>query len=242
MLGTATELRKQVVTLYKSRLGKNKYTQGADRGCFFGKPEGINPGYSDCSSSIRAVYKLVLGVDIGSNTDAQVRSKRGTVVDTTTGLYPNEDNLRPGDTLYFKGNSSHAEGVGHVELYIGKGKCAGHGSGIGPKVHNLRSYCHGRGATKRYYKAIRWIQDDDEPTVPADTVVPANPVNTKGSVLVTGGSVWIRAGASKETAGLGIVHKGDVLSRRGNDATGWNGVMYEGIKAYISAKYSQVTD
>ena len=232
---SATELRNQVVALYKSRMSKNKYTQGADRGCFFGKPEGTNPGYSDCSSSVRAVYKRVLGVDIGSNTDAQVRSKRGTVVDTTTGLYPNEDNLRPGDTLYFKGNSSHTEGVGHVELYIGKGQCAGHGSGIGPKVHNLRNYCRGRGATKRYYKAIRWIQDDSEPDV-----VPADPVTTKGSVLVTGGSVWIRSGASKETDGLGIVHKGDVLKRSGADATGWRGVVYEGQNAFITAKYSSI--
>ena len=237
---TATELRKKVVTLYKSRLSKSKYTQGADRGCFFGKPEGTNPGYSDCSSSIRAVYKRVLGVDIGSNTDAQVRSKRGTVVDTTTGLYPNEDNLRPGDTLYFKGNSSHTESVGHVELYIGKGQCAGHGSGMGPKDKNLRNYCRGRGTTKRYYKAIRWIQDDNEPTVPADPVVPANPVTTNGSVLVTGGSVWIRAGASKETDGLGIVHKGDVLKRSGSDASGWRGVVYEGQNAFISAKYSSI--
>ncbi len=233
---SATELRNQVVTLYKSRLSKNKYTQGADRGYFFGKPEGTNPGYSDCSSSVRAVYKRVLGVDIGGNTDAQVRSKRGTVVDTTTGLYPDEANLRPGDTLYFKGNNSHTEGVGHVELYIGKGQCAGHGSGIGPKVHNLRNYCRGRGVTKRYYKAIRWIPDDTTPDV-----IPADPVTTKGSVLVTGGSVWIRVGASKETAGLGIVHKGDVLKRSGSDATGWNGVVYEGRKAFISAKYSKVT-
>ena len=233
---TATELRNQVVTLYKSRLSKNKYTQGADRGYFFGKPEGTNPGYSDCSSSVRVVYKRVLGVDIGSNTDAQVRSKRGTVVDTTTGLYPNEDNLRPGDTLYFKGNNSHTEGVGHVELYIGKGQCAGHGSGIGPKVHNLRNYCRSRGSTKRYYKAIRWIPDDT-----TSDVIPANPVATAGNVLVTGGSVWIRAGAGKKTTGLGIVHKGDALKRSGSDATGWNGVIYEGRKAYISAKYSKVT-
>ncbi len=240
MLDTATELRNQVVTLYKSRLSKNKYTQGADRGCFFGKPEGTNPGYSDCSSSVRAVYKRVLGVDIGGNTDAQVRSKRGTVVDTTTGLYPNEDNLKPGDTLYFKGNNSHTEGVGHVELYIGKGQCVGHGSGIGPKVHNLRNYCRGRGTTKRYYKAIRWIQDDATPDDQTQPIMPADPV-TLGSVLVTGGSVWIRAEAGKESDALGIVHKGDVLSRSDNDATGWNGVVYEGQNAFISAKYSKVT-
>lgn len=233
---SATELRNQVVGLYKSRLSKNKYTQGADRSCFFGKPEGTNPGYSDCSSSIRAVYKRVLGVDIGSNTDAQVRSKRGTVVDTTTGLYPNEENLRPGDALYFKGNNNHTEGVGHVELYIGKGQCAGHGSGTGPKVYNLRNYCRGRGAAKRYYKAIRWIADD------SDAVVPVDPVATDGSVLVTGGSVWIRAGASRETNGLGIVHKGDVLKRTGVDADGWNGVMYEGRAAFVSAKYSRLAD
>ena len=238
---TATELRNQVVTLYKSRLSKNKYTQGADRGYFFGKPEGTNPGYSDCSSSVRVVYKRVLGVDIGSNTDAQVRSKRGTVVDTTTGLYPNEDNLRPGDTLYFKGNNSHTEGVGHVELYIGKGQCAGHGSGIGPKVHNLRNYCRSRGSTKRYYKAIRWIPDDDGSTVPTEPIIPADPVTVAGNVLVTGGSVWIRAGVGKGTTGLGIVHKGDVLKRSGSDATGWRGVIYKEQNAFISAKYSKVT-
>src|SRR5574344_2018584 len=147
---TAQEKRAKVVSLYKSRVGKNQYTQGADRNCFWGKPSGTNPGYSDCSSSVRAVYKNVLGVDIGSNTDAQVRSRRGTVVDTTTGLYPNEENLRPGDCLYFKSN--HTEGVGHVEMYIGNGKCAGHGSGMGPKVHNMRNYCRGRGAAKHYYK------------------------------------------------------------------------------------------
>ena len=39
----------------------------------------------------------------------------------------------------------------------------------------------------------------------------------------------------------GIVHKGDALKRSGSDATGWNGVIYEGRKAYISAKYSKVT-
>ena len=230
---SATELRNQVVALYKSRMSKNKYTQGADRGCFFGKPEGTNPGYSDCSSSVRAVYKRVLGVDIGSNTDAQVRSKRGTVVDTTTGLYPNEDNLRPGDTLYFKGNSSHTEGVGHVELYIGKGQCAGHGSGRGPKVHNLRNYCRGRGTAKRYYKAIRWIPDDEtEPTVPT--------TGPQGTVIITGGSVWVRSGAGKETEALGVVRKGDKLKRSGTDADGWRSVVYHGQNAFVNAKYSAI--
>ena len=231
---SATELRNQVVALYKSRMSKNKYTQGADRGCFFGKPEGTNPGYSDCSSSVRAVYKRVLGVDIGSNTDAQVRSKRGTVVDTTTGLYPNEDNLRPGDTLYFKGNSSHTEGVGHVELYIGKGQCAGHGSGTGPKVHNLRNYCRGRGQSKRYYKAVRWIPDDEE-------ISPATPTTgQQGTVVITGGSVWVRSGAGAANAKLGVVHKGDVLNRTGADTDVWRGVNYGGQAAFVSARYSAI--
>ncbi len=156
---TAEEQRAEVRRLFLSRKGKNKYTQGSNRVYFWGKPEGKNPGYSDCSSSIRAVYKKVLGIDIGSNTAAQVKSKRGVIVDTTSGLYPNEDNLKVGDCLYFKGNSAHTESVGHVELYTNKGQCTGRGSGIGPKVHTLRSYCRSRGKAKRYYKAIRWIQE-----------------------------------------------------------------------------------
>ncbi|MDD3512449.1 MAG: NlpC/P60 family protein [Synergistaceae bacterium] len=227
---TAQETRSRIVALYKSRQRKNRYTQGANRGYFFGKPEGMNPGYSDCSSSVRAVYKRVLGVDIGSNTDAQVRSKRGTVVDTTTGLYPNEANLRPGDTLYFKGNNSHTEGVGHVELYIGNGQCAGHGSGTGPKVHNLRNYCRRRRRSKRYYKAIRWIPDDD--------AIPTT--GQQGTVVITGGSVWIRSGPGKKTAKLGVVHKGDVLNRTGADTDGWRAVNYEGQAAFVSARYSAI--
>ncbi len=225
---TATEKRKEIVRLYLSRKGKNSYTQGPDRVFFFGKPEGAAKGYSDCSSSIRAVYLKLLGLDIGGNTEAQVLSKKGFVVDRSDGLYPNEANLKVGDTLYFKGNTNHAEGVGHVEIYTAKGQCAGHGSGIGPNVHNLRSYCQQRGKARRYYKAIRWIADD-----PADKPSPGQKVE------VTGDTVYVRVGAGVNQKVLGTVKKGALLSCKGTDADGWFAVEYQGAQAYISAKYSR---
>ncbi|MDL2205471.1 NlpC/P60 family protein [Eubacteriales bacterium OttesenSCG-928-N13] len=225
---TAAEKRKEIVRLYLSRKGKNNYTQGANRGYFFGKPEGKNPGYSDCSSSVRAVYLKLLNIDIGGNTEAQVLSKKGVVVDRTDGLYPNEANLKLGDTLYFKGNSGHAEGVGHVEIYTAKGQCAGHGSGTGPNIHTLRSYCQQRGKARRYYKAIRWIADD-----------PADKPATGAKIEVTGATVNVRAGAGTNQKILGVVKKGTLLPCMGTDASGWFAVDYKGAQAYISEKYSR---
>ena len=80
----------------------------------------------------------------------------------TTGYYPDESKLLPGDCLYFKGNSSHPLDVGHVEMYIGDGKVCGHGSGTGPKVRNMKDYCASRATKKsRYFMAIRWIPEDE---------------------------------------------------------------------------------
>ncbi len=225
---TANEKRKEIVRLYLSRKQKNSYTQGPNRVFFFGKPEGAVKGYSDCSSSIRAVYLMLLGLDIGGNTEAQVLSKKGVVVDRTDGLYPNEANLKIGDSLFFKGNDRHVESVGHTELYIGKGQCAGHGGGIGPNVHNLRSYCQQRGKARRYYKAIRWIPDD-----PADKPVSGQKVE------VTGDTVYVRAGAGVNQKALGTVKKGALLSCKGTDADGWFAVEYQVAQAYISAKYAR---
>lgn len=172
---TATEKRNKAVELMTSREGLNSYTQGGNRIYFFGKPDNTpgnktQKGYSDCSSAVRAAIKAATGIDIGGNTSAQInnRTKKGIVVHTTDGYFPDESMLLPGDCLYFKGNTSHPLDVGHVEMYIGNGKCCGHGSGTGPKVRNMKDYCQSRASkTRRYFMAVRWIFDDnaapDEP-------------------------------------------------------------------------------
>ena len=154
----------------KSRVRKNSYTQGGNRKYFFGKPDNIpgnttQSGYSDCSSAVMKAIQAAAGINIGSNTSAQVTNRaKGLIVDQTDGYYPDESKLLPGDCLYFKGNENHALDVGHVEMYTGPNECYGHGSGTGPNKHNLKDYCKSRATSnKRYFMAIRWIQDDGNP-------------------------------------------------------------------------------
>lgn len=169
-MATAAELRSRAVDLMTSRTGMNSYTQGGNRIYFFGKPDNVpgnttQKGFSDCSSAVRAAIKAVTGIDIGANTSAQInnRKTKGMVVHETTGYYPDESKLLPGDCLYFKGNASHPLDVGHVEMYIGNGRLCGHGSGTGPKIKKLKDYCTSRAnSKKRYFMAIRWIQDGAE--------------------------------------------------------------------------------
>ena len=168
-MATATEQRNAAVNYMTSRKGLNSYTQGGKRGYFFGYPDNkpgntTQKGYSDCSSAVRAAIKAATGIDIGSNTSAQInnRTKKGIVVHTTDGYFPDESKLLPGDCIYFKGNASHPLDVGHVEMYIGNGKCCGHGSGTGPKIRNMKDYCQSRAnSKKRYFMAIRWIKDEN---------------------------------------------------------------------------------
>ncbi len=170
---TANEKRAQAVEYMTGRKGLNEYTQGSKRSYFFGYPDNKpgnreQEGYSDCSSAVRAAIKSAADIDIGSNTSAQInnRNKKGMIVHETDGYYPDESKLLPGDCLYFKGNTSHPLDVGHVEMYIGSGQCCGHGSGIGPKIRNMRDYCKSRASSKkRYFMAIRWILEDDPASV-----------------------------------------------------------------------------
>ena len=167
-MATPTEARNLAVKYMTSRKALNSYTQGGKRIYFFGYPDNTvgnttQKGYSDCSSAVRAAIKAATGIDIGSNTSAQInnRNKKGIIVHQTDGYYPDESKLLPGDCIYFKGNTSHPLDVGHVEMYIGDGKCCGHGSGTGPKIRNMRDYCKDRATAKRrYFMAIRWIKDD----------------------------------------------------------------------------------
>lgn len=157
-------MRTRAAQLMQSRAKKNSYTQGSKRTYFFGYPDNevgntTQSGFSDCSAAVAAAIRAAAGINIGNNTNAQIKNRaNGTIVDQTDGYYPNENNLLPGDCLYFKGNSGHALDVGHVEMYIGNGKCAGHGSGTGPTIKDVRAYCASRASkSRRYFMAIRWI-------------------------------------------------------------------------------------
>ncbi len=171
---TNDQKRLESVRLMKSREKRNSYTNGSKRQYFFGYPQEGDNGYSDCSSAVRECIRRAAGIYIGSNTDAQIKKlmsgELGTLVDAASGdrIYPNEDVLKPGDCLYFRGNRSHVKQVGHVEMYTGKNECWGHGSGTGPRKHNLKAYCEERAKdkSKRYLCAVRWIPDDNAEPVP----------------------------------------------------------------------------
>lgn len=231
---TAAEMRAEAVRLMKSRAGCNTYTQGGKRAYFFGHPNEGDDGYSDCSSSVRACIKRASGVDPGSNTNAQLRNaKNGVIVDETDGIYPDESRLLPGDLLYFKGNTAHYKDVGHVEMYTGPNECWGHGSGVGPKKHDLRSYCKKRGTTnKRYFCAIRWIKDDDVPAF-----APADPVREPKYTVVRRGSWHVRERGDVSAKPLGYVRAGESVYVYGK-VDGWYAlkVVGSGLKGWVSGR------
>ena len=158
----ASELRRLAVDYMAQRKKKNEYTQGDRRIYFFGFPDNqpgntIQPGYSDCSSAVRAAIKAAANIDIGYNTDNQIRNRgKGKIVEEPNGI-PDKSKLLPGDCLYFGGNSAHIMNVGHVEMYAGDGKLWGHGGGIGPYQSDMESYCKRRPCIM----VIRWILGDD---------------------------------------------------------------------------------
>jgi len=134
---TANERRQAIVTAALTREKKNQYSQAEN------KRTKIESGYGDCSGTVWYWYNKKEKVDIGGNTEAQINSKvlKDVSVKITDGI-PDETSLLKGDLLYFRGSDdSRTKGVGHVEMYIGDGKCFGHGSGTGGTVKNLKSYC-----------------------------------------------------------------------------------------------------
>jgi len=232
---TAEEKRKEAVRLMVSRAGRNRYTNSGKRSRFFGYPNEGDDGWSDCSSAVRACIKEAAGLDIGSNTDRQLRNyKKGVVVHATDGAYPDESRLLPGDCLYFKGNSSHFKSVGHVEMYTGPNECWGHGSGVGPTRKNLQDYCRRRAANGgRYFVAVRWIADDET----AEVYAPANPLQQE-YVCVTARGTWrIRKQGNPAAKTLGFVSQGETLRFYGIKGN-WAAVKTKdgGLKGWISTK------
>lgn len=315
---TATQKRAEAVRLITDRCGKNSYTQA--RPCYvFGKPEGSNPGYGDCSGTVQAILKRAAGIDIGSNTSAQIdRRAQGKVIEMAASgqLVPTESLLLPGDCVYYRGNTAHTWGVGHVEMYHSKGWLMGHGSGMGPSMHKLESYSKGRAGAKSYLCTIRWILDDDAPATPpklgdralsqgmvapdvgelqfllvnrgyklgtygpngdgvdcdygtktaaavkeeqkhagliqtgnADLLTIEHIIaclsggktpSTKQYVLVTGGTVNVRKGASTNHSILGVVKSGEKYESTGRTENGWYEIIYKMGTAWISGKMSEI--
>lgn len=228
---TNEEKRALSVRLMISRKGRNTYTNGSKRQYFFGYPQEGQDGYSDCSSAVREAIRRAAKIYIGSNTDAQIRNyKKGILVENTSNSYPDESKLKPGDCLYFKGNRNHVKQVGHVEMYTGPNECWGHGSGKGPTKKNLRKYCQQRAAKgKRYFCAIRWIPDDEEPVAPTAPEKPKDEVEYK---TVSNGRWNVRARATTNSSKVGLVREGDELRFYG-EKDGFYGVKGDGVKGYV---------
>ena len=65
----------------------------------------------------------------------------------------------------------------------------------------------------------------------------------KRYVKVTGGAVYVRTAPNTNGRILGIVHTGDKLPYQGEDSKdGWHLVEYSGQNAWISGKYSSITN
>lgn len=58
-------------------------------------------------------------------------------------------------------------------------------------------------------------------------------------IVITGGSVYVRSEASKESKSLGIVRKGEILTYAGAETDNWFAVKYKGNTAWVSKKYSE---
>lgn len=168
----------KAVELMKSIYGKNNYTQsGARENVFDTIDKGAKSGSGDCSSTVRKVIERATGKNIGGFTGDQYGgyAKRGGIIVNSGAI--DESKLAPGDLLYYKRkapSSERPDGVGHVEMYVGDGKRAGHGGGVGPKESPLSS------DSARFLKAIRFT-DVSSGTNTSTTNTATNASNLTGT-------------------------------------------------------------
>lgn len=132
-----SDYQEAVVKWMTDRVGRYNYSQGVGR---------TNPdvsGYSDCSAIVSYAYLKATGKGIhGGNTVGQLRYGKGVKVTDGSGAI-NLSLLQKGDLIYIGwpgGRPLSQGGVDHVEMYMGGGKCIGHGSGRGPKIKTLNTY------------------------------------------------------------------------------------------------------
>lgn len=161
------ELQQKIVLKMISVKGRLRYTQGVHR-------EDIEHGYADCSSLVRWVYRNVTGIDIGEDTAAQIVSAFGFDVDAVEDKIfaaalnghivpmPRCSLLEPGDLLFFTGgDKKRPYGVGHVEMYMGKGRLIGQNDRpyCGPQIKDMTAYIQEIGMRGIVYiKARRYIK------------------------------------------------------------------------------------
>lgn len=146
----ANEKRLAVRDMYRTIIGRNRYSQSLRDYCYRKYRDGNY--YSDCSSSICYTYeKCGLGFGI-LNTVGMWTSKQLTDVEVriSKGVIQNPEVLRIGDMLLFAGSDVSRSPwgyVGHVEMVgeISGGvvQLYGHGSG-NPKRHEMNAYCRTR--------------------------------------------------------------------------------------------------
>lgn len=228
-------LRNEVVKVARSREQKNQYTQGSKRTL-------VGQGWSDCSSFVRWCYLQALGQDIGGNTVAQIVNKKLIIADESGKSAPKESNLLPGDLLYFKGtDNSRPFGVGHVELYLGNGKLIGHGSGSGPTIKDMPSYCASRAKSgKGYIRSLRVIPAESEQAViPADPMqsAPTSSTVQNGDICITGAKVNIRTGPSTSYDVARIAKSGEIYASI--NTAGWRPILLYGEVCWVSETLSE---
>ena len=192
-----------------SRKQKNYYSQDAD------KRTKIESGYGDCSGTMWYLYKKIFGIDIGTNTEAQIKSKLGKRVDLAikNGI-PDESKMQAGDLLYFRGSdNSRTEGVGHVEMYIGNHQIFGHGSGKGGTVKTLNSYCASRqkqGSTAKLKNkglicVIRFLNDPE-----CEELTDINDIVWEFThrQIISDGALWCKKATDEKNTTYWLLRKG----------------------------------
>jgi uncharacterized protein YgiM (DUF1202 family) len=244
---TAKEKRALVIAKAKPALGRNRYSQdAAKRECAF-TPYKDGRYYSDCSSFVRWLYRLLsiaLAVadylNIGSNTESIINNKKGVEIECKikNGVPTDISALRVGDLFLFRGtNRSRTRGVGHVEIVSAISgnnvTLMGHGSG-NPKTHGMKTYCRARQL---------WLVPNslkNRGLICVKRFIPDDPGDTNDRLRVTGNTVYVRTGPGILNRALGTVGKNATLVRNFKDTDGWYGVVYNHMNAYISKKHTEV--
>ena len=124
------------VSYMEGILGKIDYSMKGPR-----NPE---KGSADCSSTVQWAIKKAGGPDIGGNTASQYNDEDLTPVWYNNGQIATEvpTGLKRNDVLFFRRDGDYTKGrqdrVGHVGLYMGNNKFIDHGSGMGPKIKDMK--------------------------------------------------------------------------------------------------------
>lgn len=230
---TAADAREAIVGWMLCIIGQNTYTQSGDRSRVM---EGVDGhGFGDCSSTCCKIYETTVGKVIGSYTGDMIDA--GTVVEgdnSQMGTYPDESKMLPGDLIFYYSHGSSGE-CGHVEMYIGNGNLAGHGSGTGPKIHEIKAYQDSRTGAGygTWIRVVRYLNESDTYNVNApdkskykvqNTFTDgkgksSNGKNTGATSSVTGNTNSTSTGSSASTSSNNALDKvSTIFSELGNRA------------------------